>query len=104
MMKRKLYRYKFNSNVSLHDVNESLFIARIATEGLLGHALARLDVSYCLDMDKNSCVVDASTDAGLTIARIFTGFLSYEFGEEAFTVERIGDECPDSPHRKHEAA
>jgi hypothetical protein len=45
-------------------------------------------------------VVDAATDVGRAIARIFTGFLSREFGEEAFKVERVGDAHPASPELK----
>jgi len=36
--------------------------------------------------------VDAATDVGRAIARIFTGFLTREFGEEAFKVERVESE------------
>ena len=46
------------------------------------------------------CVVDAATDVGRSIARIFTGFLSREFGEETFKVERVGDAHPVSPELK----
>ena len=51
----------------------------------------------CLDNDKRSCVVDAATEVGGAIARIFTGFLTREFGEEAFKVERIAGAPPISP-------
>ena len=48
----------------------------------------------CLDAGKRSCVVDAATDVGRAIARIFTGFLTREFGEEAFQVQRIAGAQP----------
>ena len=96
-MNRELYRYNFNSNVPLRDVEESLLLAVLATESLHGRSLVRLDASFCLDAGKRSCVVDAATDVGRAIASIFTGFLSREFGEEAFKVERIAAESPISP-------
>lgn len=34
-------------------------------------------------------MVDAATAVGKTIAQIFTGLLGREFGENAFTVERV---------------
>ena len=96
-MNRELYRYNFNAKVPLQDVEESLLLAVLATESLHGRALIRLDASFCLDTGKRSCVVDAATEVGRAIARIFTGFLTREFGEEAFKVERIAAESPISP-------
>ena len=96
-MNRELYRYNFNAEVPLHDIEDSLLLAVLATESLHGRALVRLDASFCLDGARRSCVVDAATDVGRAIARIFTGFLTREFGEEAFKVERIAAEPPISP-------
>ncbi len=87
-MNREIYRYSFSSGVSLREVEESLLLAVLATESLHGRSLVRLDASFCLDDKKQSCVVDAGTEVGRDIARIFTGFLTREFGEDAFTVER----------------
>ena len=55
--------------------------------------MVRLDASFCLDPTKRTCVVDGATEVGQAIARIFTGFLIREFGEEDFRVERIGGAC-----------
>jgi len=99
-MNRELYRYNFNSKVPFRDVEESLLLAVLASESLHGRALVRLDASFCLDSKKRSCVVDAATDVGRAIARIFTGFLSREFGEEAFKIERVGDTHPASKELK----
>ncbi len=96
-MNRELYRYNFNAKVPLQDVEDSLLLAVLATESLYGRALIRLDASFCLDASRRSCVVDAATDVGRAIARIFTGLLTREFGEEAFKVERIAAESPISP-------
>lgn len=96
-MNRELYCYNFNATVPLRDVEASLLLAVLATESLHGRALVRLDASFCLNTRKRSCVVDAATDVGRAIARIFTGFLTREFGEEAFKVERIAAASPISP-------
>ena len=88
-MNRELYRYNFDSKVPIRDIEESLLLAVLAAESLPGRSLVRLDASFCLDSHKRSCVVDAATEVGRAIARIFTGFLTREFGEEAFQVERV---------------
>jgi len=99
-MNRELYRYNFDSKVPIRDVEESLLLAVLATESLHGRSLVRLDASFCLDSHKRSCIVDAATEVGRAIARIFTGFLTREFGEEAFKVERVGGPPPVGPELK----
>ena len=93
-MNRELYRYNCAATVPMRDVEQSLLLAVLATECLHGRSLVRLDASFCLDNDKRSCVVDAATEVGRAIARIFTGFITREFGERAFKVERIAGAPP----------
>ena len=93
-MNRELYRYHFAATVPLRDVENSLLLAVLATECLHGRSLVRLDASFCLENDKRACVVDAATEVGLAIARIFTGFITREFGEKAFKVERVAGNPP----------
>ncbi len=90
-MECKVYRYRFKEDVSLGEVEESLMLAVLATESVFGRSRVHLDASFCLNKEKRACEVDASTEVGRNIARIFTGFLSREFGEEAFRVERRND-------------
>ncbi|MBU1319361.1 MAG: hypothetical protein KKG33_14225 [candidate division Zixibacteria bacterium] len=99
-MNRELCRYSFDSKVPIQDVEESLLLAVLATEFLYGRSMIRLHASFCLDPKKHSCVVDAATEVGWAISRIFTGFLTREFGEEAFKVVRVGDSTAVSPSPK----
>jgi len=87
---RDIYRYRFNENVPLREAEESLLLAVLAVESLYGRSPVRLDAAFCLDREKRSCVVAAGSEVGRAIARIFTGFLTRQFGEEAFRVERGG--------------
>jgi len=90
-MNQELYKYNFDSKIPIQEVEDSLLLAVLAAESLHGRSLVRLDASFCLNPKKRSCVVDSATDVGRAIARIFTGFLTREFGEESFKVERIHD-------------
>lgn len=83
------YRYDFESEVPRREVEESLLLAVLAAESLHGRERVVLDAEFRLDPKTRSCVVDASTEVGMAIARLFTGFLSREFGEEVFTVKRM---------------
>jgi hypothetical protein len=82
------YRFEFGRKVPLKKVEESLLLAMVVVESLHGRSAVRLGVSFYLDEKERSCVVDASTEVGLDLARILTGFLAEEFGEDAFKVTR----------------
>ncbi len=88
-MSAEIYRYQFTSGVPARDIEETLHLAILAAECLHGQSRVRLDASYCMDAGKRACVIDAGTDVGRDIVRIFTGFAIKEFGEDAFKVERI---------------
>lgn len=85
----EVYRYKISEDIIFRDVEESFLLAVMATESVYGRSLVRLDASFLLEREKRACVIDASTEVGRHIARIFTGFLTQEFGEEAFKVTRL---------------
>jgi len=58
----------------------------------------RMDASFFVDAVKHTCVIEASTEVRRDIARIFAGYLTREFGENAFKVKRI----PGQPNRREE--
>jgi len=87
-MSREVYRYTFGAAVPPGEVEETLLLAVLAAESLHGESRVRLDASYCFDAEKRTCVIDAGTDVGRDICRMFTGFSIREFGEDAFKVRR----------------
>jgi len=88
-VKAEIYRYQFNKGVPMLDVEESLHLAILAAECLHGEARVRLDAGYSISEEKRALVVDAGTQVGQDVVRIFTGFTMKEFGEDAFQVERV---------------
>ncbi len=88
-MRQELYRYQFRDGTPLSAVEESLLLAVLAVECLHGGSVVRLEGSYHLDPQKRTCLVDAETDVGRHIGRIFTGFLTREFGKEGFQVRKV---------------
>ncbi len=93
-MSKTIYRYQFDEKIPLQEVEDSLMLAVLAVECLHGRSLIHLDADFLLDKERRTCVVDASTKIGSHIACIFTGFLSREFGEDNFKVERLCDVEP----------
>ena len=88
-MNQNIYRYEFSFDISLQKVEESLALSVLTAESLHGSPQVRLDASFCVDREKRACIVDAGTEVGCDIARIFTGYLTREFGEGAFKVKRL---------------
>jgi hypothetical protein len=87
-MMERVFRYTFRTTVPPDEIRTSLHLAALAAEGVYGQAQVRLDAGYAIDEKARTCVVDATTAVGQTVAQIFTGLLTREFGEEAFEVER----------------
>ena len=98
-MKKDIVRYTFSQSVSMREAEETLLLAVLAVESLFGESTIRLDASFSVDSSRRACVIDASTDVGRAICRVFTGFVSREFGSDVFEIHRI-----DSPPAKETAA
>lgn len=88
-MTKELYRYRFSAEVPIDEVEASFLLAVLATESLHGEAQTRLDASHYLDPIARACVIDAGTQVGRDLNRLFIGFIVREFGRDVFTVERI---------------
>ena len=83
------FRFEFRSTVPLAEAEQSLQLALYAVEGLFGQASVRLDAGYRVDQTRNAIVVDARTEVGAAVARVYAGLLIREFGDQAFHVRRV---------------
>ena len=90
-MSSEIYRYNFVPALPLEDIEASLVLAIMSAESLHGEAQVRLDAAHFFDSDQRTCVIDASTPVGRDVNRLFVGFVSREFGEDAFRVERVNE-------------
>jgi hypothetical protein len=91
-----VFRYTFNRNVPLEEVEGSLILAEMAAESLYGVIDVTLDARFMLDKTKRACVIDASTQVGRDVNRLFAGFLSREFSGDAYSVELVERETVES--------
>jgi hypothetical protein len=83
------YLYSFRHHVPMDEVEDSLLLAALATESLFGRALMRMEARFRLDTKQRVCTIDGSTPIGRALACIFTGFLSREFGDRGFRLNRL---------------
>jgi hypothetical protein len=91
-MAQEIYRYAIQPRVPLDEVETSLVLALLTTESLHGESQTRLDAAHYFDTDQRACVIDAHTDVGRDLNKIFTGLLVREFGPDSFRVERVDAE------------
>lgn len=88
-MTSDLYCYQFAPQVPIEDLENSLLLALLATESLHGVAETRLDVAIYFDRAQRACVIDAETQVGRDLNKLFIGFLRLEFGADAFRAARV---------------
>lgn len=88
-MSAVVYRYKFATNVPIEEIEASVVLAIMAAESLHGQTQVRLDAAHAVDPAKRTCVIDVSTLVGQDLNRLFAGFVTREFGPDAFDVEHI---------------
>jgi hypothetical protein len=100
-MPTEIHRYTFDSAIAFEDVEASLLLAIFAAESLHGESEVRLDAAHAVDADQRSCVIDASTQVGRDINRLFTGFVLREFGPDSFRVQRVDHIVARQPQEVH---
>jgi hypothetical protein len=88
-MSDHIYSYEFGPSVSMRDARRSLQQAALTAEILHGIEAVRMDGDRRLSQSLRVCQIDGSTAAGRDIARLFTGFLTRQYGPGAFKVSRI---------------
>jgi len=88
-MTAEVYRFQFESTVSLTEAEMSLHLAMFAVEGLFGEARVRLEMGYRLDEPGHAILVDAGTEVGAAVVKVYTGLLLREHRANAFRVCRV---------------
>ena len=93
-----VYRYRFQGSVRCEDVEAALLLSLFACESLHGESQFLLDKAHYLDWNRRACVIEAETQVGRDLNRIFVGFLRREHGRDGFRVERVTE--PVTENRK----
>jgi hypothetical protein len=94
---RPVCRLAFERPIDMDAVEETLLLAILAVGCLYGEAAVRLDAGYAIDADARVVVLDASTEIGCAVARVFIGFCAREFGDNTFAVARVNGPAPKHP-------
>jgi hypothetical protein len=86
-MIQESFHYRFAESVPEQELEETLMLAVLAVESLHGRSRVRMESRFNLDKAGRTCVIDASTDVGRDLARIFTGYSVREYGERSVRIE-----------------
>lgn len=87
-MTKRVYRYRFDRDVSASDIEETLLLALMAVESLHGRARLLMDGRYRFDKDQHTCEIDASTKVGTDLAWFFAGYAMREYGIDAVSIKQ----------------
>ena len=81
-------RFKFPENIGKDIIESQLALAIVAAECNYGQPRVRINAAYCVSKKTPQVAIDISSEVGEHIARIFTGLMIRQLGEDQFTVER----------------
>lgn len=93
-----VHRFQFSPQIPFPDAEASLLLARWGTESLHGPTRARLEARCRTDEDLRIVELDASSEVGRDMSRLFLGFLEHEFPASQYRVEVV-ETCFDEPGR-----
>jgi hypothetical protein len=88
-MSDHVFRYSFSASVDIVEVEATVTLSLLATESLHGESRVRLEAHHSFDAEGRTCTIDATGEAGRDLNRLFLGFISREFGQNSFRVERV---------------
>lgn len=88
-MTNGIYKFEFTDGVDMEEAERTLHLAILAAEGIFGPAWVRVDAGYQRDLGRRTITVDGRTEVGEVVVRVFTSFVTREFGEMAFRVGRV---------------
>jgi hypothetical protein len=92
-----IYRYSFDDSVPVDEIEQTLTLSIVGVESLHGTSVMLLDVRHLFDAARRAVVIQADTEAGRDLARLFMGYLSQELSLERFKVDRMPPEAPTKP-------
>jgi hypothetical protein len=83
-------KFRFPEGSDRESIETQLALAIKETESVYGQPRVRMAAGYLFSEDHRELAIDVSTEVGEHIAQVFTGLLSWQLGEDKFTVDRVG--------------
>jgi hypothetical protein len=103
-MSTQTYEYRFDTSIPIQELEDTLMLSLIAVESIFGHSRVRMDGRFDFDKKNRRCRIDCSNEVGTHLARIFTGYATREYGENAVHIEGSEFAAFRTPVRKPQVA
>ena len=81
--------YRFDSNVPMSEVGDTLTLALLALESLHGDDAVRLETTVAVDERRRTVAIDAALPLGQELNRVFAGYVRRAFGSCSFQARRV---------------
>ena len=89
-LNQKVYRFTVIKKGSGTELLKALVLLAIKeTELIFGHARSKLETNYHLSRQQAVCTIEGGTECGEHVAKLLSGFLIKQVGEEGFRVNRL---------------
>lgn len=75
-MIRTAYRFSFEPEVSMDEVEKALALSTIAVESIHGEQAMMIDGKFTVLKRARTCLIDAETQLGCDLARVLAGFMN----------------------------
>ena len=86
---RNLYRFTLRKKGAGPEVLQALVLLAVKeTELVFGHAKRKLETDYQLSPRRAVCTIEVGTECGEHLAKLLSGFLIRQVGDEGFRVNR----------------
>ena len=83
------YRFTLAKGGSRKELQALLLLAVRETELVFGRAQRKLETDYRMAGAKPACTVEGGSECGEYLAKLLSGFLIKQVGENGFRVERL---------------
>lgn len=94
---RHLYHFTFPEGTEKEFIEQQIALAILNAESAFGKPAVRLATSYYVADGMPECLLEVSSPVGEHIAKVFTGLMIAELGEENFRVELVQEEKCKAP-------
>ena len=89
-MIRTAYRFSFEPDISMDEVEKALALSTIAVESIYGESAMMVDGKFTVSKRARTCLIDAETQLGQDLAKVLARFLNTNHGG-CFRTEMV--EC-----------
>ncbi|MCX5784566.1 MAG: hypothetical protein NTX59_02660 [Elusimicrobia bacterium] len=84
-----IYKFTVPKRGSAEILKAILTLAVRETEIIYGRAKLKLETDYKLPPNRPACLIEGGTECGEHLAKLMSGFLIKQFGENGFRVDRL---------------